>query len=127
MIALIPLINFIVATVGIISALGVKYDLEYWYIGTSKRNETYMQFIIFFIMIPYHTILSVAIFIVAVIPAALIFPFMIIPSYYLNIKRYFAIMSYWWKGNRFQGNVEVEKMAPEVQARIKKNSDKLDN
>jgi hypothetical protein len=30
-------------------------------------------------------------------------------------------MGYWWKGNRFQGKVEVEKMAPEVQTRLKKN------
>lgn len=33
-------------------------------------------------------------------------------------------MGYWWKGNRFQGNVEVEKMDPEVQRRLKKNEQK---
>jgi hypothetical protein len=51
---------------------------------------------------------------------------MIIPSYYMNIKQYFAIMRYWWRGNRFQGTVEVDKMAPEVKARIKKNEEKID-
>jgi hypothetical protein len=86
-----------------------------------------MQYIMFFVMLPYHIILISSLVAVAAIPAALIFPFMIIPSYYINIKRYFAIMSYWWKGNRFQGNVEVEKMVPEVQARVKKNNNLIDN
>ena len=36
-------------------------------------------------------------------------------------------MGYWWKGNRFQGNVEVDKMAPEVKARIKRNEPKIEN
>ena len=80
-----------------------------------------MRNIIFIVMLPYHIIIIAALILIGVIPGAIIFPFMIIPSYYLNIKRYFEIMSYWWKGNRFQGNVEVEKMAPEVKARIKKN------
>lgn len=42
----------------------------------------------------------------SVIPAALAVPFMVIPSYVLNIKSYFRIMKYWWSGNRFQGEVE---------------------
>jgi hypothetical protein len=65
-------------------------------------------------MLPYHILLIVPIVVISAIPGALIFPFMIIPSYYLNIKQYFAIMGYWWRGNRFQGNAEVDKMAPEV-------------
>ena len=70
--------------------------------------------------------LIAALYAVSLVPGALIFPFMLIPSYYLNIRQYFAIMRYWWKGNRFQGAAEVEKMAPEVKARIKRNEEKIE-
>jgi hypothetical protein len=86
-----------------------------------------MRVIMFIAMLPYHVILIVVLIAVSAVPAAIIFPFMIIPSYYLNIKQYFSIMGYWWKGNRFQGNVEVDKMAPEVKARIKRNEPKIEN
>ena len=75
-------------------------------------------------MLPYHLILILGITAVAVVPGALIFPFMIIPSYYLNIRQYFSIMIYWWKGNRFQENADAEKMRPEVKARLLQNKQK---
>lgn len=101
--AILPLINFLVATGGIIAAISIKLHLEYWFIRTDKRSEKYMRFIMFLVMLPYHIILIGTLTAVAAVPGALVFPFMIIPSYYLNIKQYFAIMSYWWRGNRFQG------------------------
>ena len=118
LLALIPLINFLVATGGLIGVVVEKFRMKELFIETNLRNEDYIKIIIFIVMLPYHIILSALITAAAAIPAAIIFPFMIIPSYYLNIKRYFEIMSYWWKGNRFQGNVDVEKMVPDVKARI---------
>lgn len=116
--ALIPLINFLVATGGIIAAIGKKFDFERFFIIWDKRSESYMRTFMFIMMLPYHLILILGITAVAVVPGALIFPFMIIPSYYLNIRQYFSIMIYWWKGNRFQENADAEKMRPEVKARL---------
>jgi hypothetical protein len=108
MMALIPLINFLVATGGIIAVISKKLDYDRLFINWDKRSESYMRLITIIVLLPYHLILIVAVTAVAAVPGALIFPFMIIPSYYLNIKQYFSIMIYWWKGNRFQENVDVE-------------------
>lgn len=115
--ALIPLINFLVATGGIIAVFSKKIDFERFFITWDKRSETYMRTFMFIMMLPYHLILISAITAVAAVPGAIIFPFMIIPSYYLNIRQYFSIMIYWWKGNRFQENADVEKMNSAVKAR----------
>ncbi len=114
MMALIPLINFLVATGGIIAAIYKKFDYERFFIIWDKRSESSVRTLMFIMILPYHLILIFGITAVAAVPGALIFPFMIIPSYYMNIRQYFSIMIYWWKGNRFQGNVEVEKMDPAV-------------
>jgi hypothetical protein len=84
--ALIPLINFLVATGGIIAAIGKKFDFERFFIIWDKRSESYMRTFIFIMMLPYHLILIFGITAVAAVPGALIFPFMIIPSYYLEYQ-----------------------------------------
>ena len=120
--ALIPVINFLVATIGIIVLIFQKLQFDQNFI-IRERVDYYkksMKWFLFFVFLPYHILLFAVLIAIGATFGTIVFPFMIIPSYFLNIRQYFRIMSYWWKGNRFQGDVEVEKMAPEVLAKKKK-------
>jgi hypothetical protein len=45
---------------------------------------------------------------ICAIPAALLTPLMLIPSYYQNIESFISIMRYWWLGSRFDASKEPE-------------------
>jgi len=58
----------------------------------------------FFIMLPYNAAIIALIVAVCAIPTIILVPLMIIPSYFLNIRKYYRVLKYWWSGNRFEGD-----------------------
>jgi hypothetical protein len=120
--ALIPLINFLVATIGIIALIFKNLDIDrnFFIFPRVDYDKKLLKWFLVFLFLPYHILLHAVLLAIGATFGTIVFPFMIIPSYFLNIRQYFRIMSYWWKGNRFQGEVEVEKMAPEVIAKQNK-------
>ena len=107
MLALIPVINFF-AVGGLV--LMFLFDRMNWHTAliNPKRSGCLLEATLFLVFLPWNTaIISVAV-IIAAIPATIALPFIILPSYYQNIESYFSIMKYWWKGNRFEAEVEEE-------------------
>lgn len=101
MLALIPLVNFCVIT-GVVSY--VFFDtlrLSKALLSPKVRGCT--AFLFFLLFLPWNLAVITLILGISAIPAVLAFPFIVLPSYYLNIKFYLSIMKYWWSGNRFEG------------------------
>jgi hypothetical protein len=68
----------------------------------------------FIFFLPWHLIVIVPVLSISAIPAALLAPFMVLPSYFLNISSFIRIMKYWWSGNRFEGDVEENFIQPKA-------------
>jgi hypothetical protein len=86
-----------------------------WYLEDNHRvfsllinfdlRETFLiKLTIFLIILPYNLAVIALIVAVCAIPAIMLVPLMIIPSYFLNIRKYYRVLKYWWSGNRFDGD-----------------------
>ena len=107
MLGLIPVINFFVVLV-FVSA----FFFDTCNIGKlllePKPYSCKVKLPMFLLFLPWNLTLIGIVLALSAIPAVLVFPLMVIPSYILNIKSYFGIMGYWWSGNRFKDEVKED-------------------
>lgn len=100
MIGLIPLINFcVIGGLGMVvcfEKLGFRHIII-----DCRRSSCLSKMLLFLFFLPWNTFVIALSIVLSAIPAALALPLIVLPSYYLNIRSYYEIMSYWWSGNRF--------------------------
>ena len=99
--ALIPLVNFLVIAGVLIG--GIVQVLDRSGLGeiiflAPRRNRCISAVVLFFFFLPWNLFLIAIGLVITGIPAAIITPLIVIPSYYQNIDSFFSIMKYWWFG-----------------------------
>jgi hypothetical protein len=92
-----------------------------------KTEQWYYDILIFIFFLPWNLIVISPVLAIAAIPATILTPFMVLPSYFLNTKSFFNIMRYWWGGNRFKGNVEEQYIKPKPPPKSANNKKDYNN
>jgi hypothetical protein len=99
--ALIPVVNFLVIA-GVLIA-GLVTILENANISrviflAPLRNGCFGSIMLFLFFLPWNLFLIALGLAATGVPAAILTPLIVIPSYYQNIDSFLSIMKYWWFG-----------------------------